>query len=98
MASQSEPPSVWESALTMRVQGFRIEREDGNKSEGKTSRKEFTSRKVKESARCPLEIGRDNAREIYDCNVVFEAQQASDRLRQRSGKLYFDLDISILRE
>jgi len=51
-----------------------------------------------ESESCPLEIGRDFAREIYDCTVVFEAQQASDRLRQRSGKLYFDLDISILRE
>jgi hypothetical protein len=46
MASQCEPPSVWGSALTMRVQGFRIEPDDGNKSEGKTSRKEVTSRRV----------------------------------------------------
>ena len=39
MANQCEPPSVWGSALTMRVQGFRTGRDDGNKSEGKTSRK-----------------------------------------------------------
>jgi hypothetical protein len=46
MASQCEPPSVWGSALTLRVQGFRIERDDGNKSQGKTYRKEGTSRRV----------------------------------------------------
>jgi hypothetical protein len=46
VASQFEPSSVWGSALTMRVHGFRIESDDGNKSEGKTSRKEVKSRRV----------------------------------------------------
>ena len=41
-----------------------------------------------ESERFPLEIGRDFAREIYeDSTVVFDVQQASDRLRQGSAKL-----------
>jgi hypothetical protein len=66
------------------VQGFRTETDDGNKSEGKTSRKDVTSLKVKESARCPfclLKIGCEFATEIYeDCTVVFEVKQASDRL------------------
>jgi hypothetical protein len=88
MASQCEPPSVWGSALTMRVQGIRKERDDGNKSEGKTSRKILRHAEYTESERCPLEIGHDFAREIYqDSTVVFEAQQASDGLRQGSAKL-----------
>ena len=42
---------------------------------------------------CPLGIGREFAREIYeDSTVVFEVQQASDGL----GQLY-DPDITILR-
>ena len=36
------------------VQGFRTGTDDGNKSEGKTSRKDVTSLRVKESARCPF--------------------------------------------
>ena len=82
MASQCEPPSVWGSALTMRVQGFRIERDDGIKSEGKTSRKMLRHAEYTESERCPLEIGRDFAREIYhDSTVVFEVQHTSDGRR-----------------
>jgi len=46
MASQSKIPSLWGSALTMSVQGFRTVSDDGNKSEGKTSGKEVTSRRV----------------------------------------------------
>ena len=72
----------------MRVQGFRIERDDGNKSEGKTSRKDVTSRRVHRIKGCPLEIGRDLAREIYqDSTVVFEVQHESDGLWQWSAKL-----------
>ena len=60
----------------------------------KLSHAEYT-----ESGRCPLEIGRNFAREIYqDSTVVFNVQQASDGLRQRSAKMYFDPDISFLRE
>ena len=39
IASQCETTSVWGLELKMRVQGFMIERDDGNKSEGKTNRK-----------------------------------------------------------
>ena len=49
----------------------------------KLSHAEYT-----ESARCPLEIGRDFAREIYqDSTVVFEVQQANGGIGQRSAKL-----------
>ena len=65
MASQCEPPFVWGSALTMRVQGFSIERDDGNKSEGKHTGKMLRHAEYTESEGCPLEIGRDLAREIY---------------------------------
>ena len=44
MASQCELPSVWGSALTMIVRD--LESECGRISEGKTSRKEFSSRSV----------------------------------------------------
>jgi len=88
MASQCESNSVWGSALTMRVHGFRIERDDGNKLEGKTSRKVFTSRRVQRNCQVSLEIGREYAREIYqDSTVLFEVQHASDGLRQGSAKL-----------
>jgi len=52
-----------------------------------------------ESGICPLEIGRDIAREIYqDYTFILEIKQVSDRLGQWSAKLQFDPDISILRE
>ena len=52
-----------------------------------------------ESERYPLEIGREFAPEIYQVStVVFEVQQASDGLGHGSAKLWFDPDISILRE
>ena len=64
----------------------RIGRDDGNKSEGKNSRKEVTSRRVHRIRYVSLEIGRDFAREIYeDSTVVFEVQQARDSVRQRSS-------------
>jgi len=56
-------------------------------------------REYTESGSSPLEIGRNLAREIYeDSTVVFEVQQASDGLGHGSAKLWFDPDISILRE
>jgi len=69
----------------MKVQCFRTGRDDGNKPEGKTSRKEITSRSVHKicqvSIFCII-IDRDIAREIYqDSTVVLEGHQASDRLR-----------------
>jgi hypothetical protein len=46
MASQCVHPSVLGSAFAMRVQVFRIESDNGNKSEWKTSREEVTSRRI----------------------------------------------------
>ena len=72
----------------MRVRGFRIERDDGNKSEGRHPGKKLRHANYKESATCPLEIGREISRQIYqDSTVVFEVQQASEGIRQRSAKL-----------
>jgi hypothetical protein len=65
MASQCEPPSVWGSALAMWVQGFFPGRDDYNKSEGKTSKKEFTLRSVHKICQVTilfLKIGLDFAR------------------------------------
>jgi len=88
MASQFEPPSAWGSALTIRVRGFRIERDDGNKSDGKNPGKKLRHVVYKESAISAIGIGRDFAREIYqDSTVVFEVQQANDGVGQRSAKL-----------
>jgi hypothetical protein len=77
MTSQCEPPSVWGSALTMRVQGFRtVINQKGRHQGQKLLHAEYT-----ESERCPLEIGRDFVRKIYqDGTVAFEVQQESDRL------------------
>ena len=72
----------------MRVHGFRIGRDDGNKSEGKRSMKELRHAEYTESERFPVEIGREFAQEIYvDRTVIFEVQRASDGLRQWSAKL-----------
>jgi hypothetical protein len=46
MASQCEATSESGFALTLKVQGFRTGRDDGNESEGKTSREEITSSRV----------------------------------------------------
>ena len=102
MASQCVPPSLWGSALTIGVQGFRIGRDDGNNSEGRHRGKKLRHAEYKESERypfCVLKIGRDIAPEIYeDCTLVFEVQQASDCLGQWPTKLQFDRDINILRD
>ena len=55
---------------------------------GRHPGKKLRNAEYKESARCPLEIGRDLVREIYqNSTVVFEVQQASDGIRQGSAKL-----------
>jgi hypothetical protein len=67
MASQCERPSVWGSTLMMRVQSFWTGRDDGNKSEGKTS-KIFTLRSVHKIclvSMLVLKICCEFARKIY---------------------------------
>ena len=68
MARQCEDPSVLESALTIRLQDFRTGLDDGNKSEGKSSRKELRYTAYTGSARCTfciLKICRVFERKIY---------------------------------
>jgi len=52
--------------MTTRVQDVATECDGGRRSEGKTSRKEFTSRSVHSICMFILKVGREVARKVYE--------------------------------
>ena len=54
MARHCEPTSVWGTALTMGMKGSWTVRDDGNKSEGNTSKRYLRYAAYTESANCPF--------------------------------------------
>ena len=67
MVRRNTPSTLWGSAFKIRVQDHADECDGGRRSEGKTSRKEFTLRNVQIICMMPiLEISPEIARKIYD--------------------------------